>query len=445
MPIDSIRLRHFRCFADSGEIPVRPLTVILGRNNTGKSSILQSLFLLRQTVDRPEGGERLNIRGPLFQAGSYADLVHDHRARRNMTMEYGLGLSNGSQQGRVELEFASDDPQPPRLASIRVEPLGVEAIEIRRGRGRGGPCELSIGASKLGDEASADFRFAVNQFMSPIGSEPPQKGPRSSTREQSRTGARLVLHELETVLTNIRAVGPFRQEPARRYDYQGRPAEAIDLRGENAVQALIEDSTRRGLLRGQLLASVNEWLTRVGRVRLLPLRRLNRTIRLYEVRLKDVDSGRWVNFADVGFGIGQAFPVLVEGLRTRKDGLFIVQEPEIHLHPDAQVAIADFLVDLAQSGRRVIVETHSEAVLLRIRHRILGVRNGRRLAVPRLRPDDVSIICFAQHRGGASYASALTVDALGQIAGWPAGFMEEVTRERLQLLKSLAATSKKGV
>ena len=88
MPIDKIRLRDFKCFADSGEIPLAPLTIIFGRNNTGKSSILQSILLLRQTLDSPEYGPRLDLRGPLYRAGSYTDIVHQHEAKQNVVMEF---------------------------------------------------------------------------------------------------------------------------------------------------------------------------------------------------------------------------------------------------------------------------------------------------------------------------------------------------------------------
>src|SRR6185295_18688723 len=131
--------------------------------------------------------------------------------------------------------------------------------------------------------------------------------------------------------------------------------------------ALIEDSTRRGRRRGELVAAVNRWLREVGRVRLMPFRRISKPARLFEIRIKDTDSGRWPNFADVGFGIGQAFPVIVEGLRTPPRGTFLVQEPEIHLHPDAQLSMGSFLLDLSRHGRQVIAETHSENLLLRVR------------------------------------------------------------------------------
>jgi len=194
---------------------------------------------------------------------------------------------------------------------------------------------------------------------------------------------------------------------------------------------------RRGSKRGELFHSVNRWLKTVGHVRLLPLRRISKSARIFELRMKDTDSGRWANFADVGFGIGQAFPVFIEGLRTPEDAVFIVQEPEIHLHPDAQLGMGDFLVALARSGRRVIAETHSENLLLRIRRSLIAV-NGRQ---PPVSPSDVSIIYVEKDREGASRTIPLQLDNLAQIRNWPKGFMEEATEERMAILEKMAGTA----
>ena len=160
-------------------------------------------------------------------------------------------------------------------------------------------------------------------------------------------------------------------------------------------------------------------------------------MRIFEVRLRDTDSGRWANFADVGFGIGQAFPVFVEGLRTPEGGTFVVQEPEIHLHPDAQLGMADFLVSLAKSGRHVIAETHSENLLLRIRRSMTG-------RTPALRREDVSILYVTKRPDGTSHVIPLEMDEMAQIKNWPKGFMEEATDERMAILRKVAGISARG-
>ena len=444
MPLTTIRLQNFKSFEDSGGIVLAPLTVIFGRNNTGKSSILQSLLILRQTLDAPADVARLNLRGPAYAAGAYSDIVHMHQNRERVTFTLGVSAAGTNREGQVELEFKSDEPQAPRLTRLAISGAFAR-LEISPGRGAGGPYELTIDNDNLGNAKKANFRFTVNQFLPLIGDELPHVGRPNWRRQKSRMAARQLLDAVEDSLRSTRAVGAFRRQPERRYEYQGRPPEAVDPVGQHVVDALVEDSNRRRN-RGHLLRSLNGWLEKVGRVKLMPIRAITRQSKIYEIRLKDTDSGRWANFADVGFGIGQALPVIVEGLRTPEGGTFLVQEPEIHLHPDAQLAMADFLIGLVHENRRVIVETHSENILLRIRHKVARHESGRPTSTEGLSADQVSIVHVSTTQDGASHASRLHLDRLGQIKDWPAGFMDEATEERMQIMEEIAkATENRGV
>lgn len=449
MSLTGLTLRNFKSFADSGEITLAPLTVIFGKNNSGKSSILQSLLILRQTTDNPDYGSRLNLRGPLYKAGSYADLVHQHRSAKHVV--FGLqvdgaastltGVRGRQIRGSIELEFASDEPNPPRLSRLLVRPEAtlrdVRRLEIHRGQGAGGPYKMAIGGVNLGGERNADFRFSPTSFFPIVGfREVTRVGRPNELQDRSRVSARQLIRVVTETLSSIRAVGAFRSEPERNYEFLGTGRSTPASLGADVVNALIEDSTRRRG-RGQLFRSVNHWLKAVGHVRLLPIKNISKKARLFELRLRDTDSGRWANYADVGFGIGQALPVFVEGLRTQKGGLFLVQEPEIHLHPDAQLGMADFLVALVQGGRRVLVETHSEQILLRIRHAILAKgKNGKPLL-----PTDVSILHVGKTKNGTSHVNQLKIDEFGQVENWPPGFLEEATSERLAILERQAAAT----
>jgi len=435
MPLASIGLRNFKCFADSADIPLAPLTIIFGRNNSGKSSILHSLLILKQTLDSPEYGPRMNLGGRLYQAGAYSDVVHLHRSSQHIVIRLGFSLA-GPKPGAIELEFSSDEPQAPQLVRLTVDKF----LEIRRGRGRGGPYEMVVDGKPMGGERKANFAFGVDRFLPLVGDEPSHVGAPSKARARARRMAKELLEYAGTIFRDLRAVGAFRPQPERGYDFHGRVPTAVDSAGQYAIQALIEDQTKKGARRNELFRSVNQWLKVVGNVRLLPVRLVSKAARRFEVRVRDLDSGRWANFADVGFGIGQALPVLVEGLRTLAEGTFLVQEPEIHLHPDAQLAMADFLVGLAKTGRRVIAETHSEHFLLRVRHLIVSRRrNGR---APGLAPSDVSLVHVAKRPDGQSVVRKLEIDELGQVKNWPKGFMEEATDERMAILREMAGGRK---
>jgi predicted ATPase len=436
MQLTKLRLLNFKCFRDSGDIPLAPLTLVFGKNNSGKSSILQSLLLLRQTLDSPQFGSRLNLRGPLHPTANYGDIVHQHKFVEDVTMQFELSSDEGKKAGNLELQFSSGEPQPPRLTRLSV--VGNESVplEFRTGRGAGGPYRLYLDNEDVGGEEDAHFSFPVSRFFPLIGEEPPRVGRPSEKRQRSRDFANAALSALVERLLSLKMVGAFRRQPIRRYEYLGPVPDQVDAAGEYVINALIEDFAYRRRNRGELVGQVNRWLRAVGRVRLLPFRRISRTARIFEIRLRDTDSKRWANFADVGFGIGQALPVLVEGLRTAPRGLFIVQEPEIHLHPDAQLRMADFLVSLVRSGRRVIAETHSEHILLRVRRSVLRSKSANG-DIPRLDASEVRVVFVEKQPDGTSHTRALRVDELGQVENWPAGFMEEATQERLAILEDM--------
>jgi hypothetical protein len=334
------------------------------------------------------------------------------------------------------LEFARDVAPLSRLVALRVRPAGAPSLEIRRVRGRGGPFELLVDGQSRGVARRAGFEFTVNRFLPFIGAEPPRRGRPSGTQAQSRTAARALLDHLARDFREVRAMGAFRLAPARQYRYAGPTSETDDP----VINSLLENSVGKRA-RKTLGREVNRRLHQVGRVRLLPIRAIAQKARLDELRLRDLDARREANYADVGFGIGQALPVLVEGLRTPPGGTFLVQEPEIHLHPDAQLAMADFLVSLVRSGRRVIAETHSEPLLLRVRHRILGSNGNGGLGIDR---SQVSILHVAANPDGSSSAQAVTIDELGDLQRWPAGFMGETTQERMHILQAKARRAEQG-
>lgn len=403
-----------------------PLTLIFGRNNSGKSTILQSLLLLKQTIETPEYGPRLNTRGELYAAGGFSDLVHAHQASRGTTFSFALTLGSGA---TTTLDFVRDSELgTPRLNSLAVDCPEAETVTIKRSRGQGGPYELLIGGQRLGLEESANFALVRNRFLPLIGEEPRRAGAPNKGRAKARRLAADALDELHLLLAGTRAIGAFRKAPVRRYEFEGRLPDAPDPSGESMAQVLIADTRRRGRRRGELLALVNRWLREIGRVS-VEVKSVAKDVRLYEIRARDQKSRQWANLADVGFGVGQALPVLLEGVRTPKLSVYLVQEPEIHLHTDAQLAMADFLVDLSRKKRQVIVETHSEALLLRVR---------RRIAEGRLKPRDVTFLVVEKEDSGASTIRVLESDSLGQLAGWPAGFLGDAADERLQLLAKAA-------
>ncbi len=136
------------------------------------------------------------------------------------------------------------------------------------------------------------------------------------------------------------------------------------------------------------------------------------------------------NIIDVGYGVSQVLPVVTELLRPRGSQMFLLQQPEVHLHPSAQAALGSLFCDVAAKGRQLLVETHSDHLMDRIR---MDVRDGR----GKLRPKDVSILYF-ERRNLSVIIYSLGWDANGNLVATD-GAIPDGYREffRLETRRSL--------
>ena len=134
------------------------------------------------------------------------------------------------------------------------------------------------------------------------------------------------------------------------------------------------------------------------------------------------------NLIDVGYGVSQILPVITELLRDDASPIFLLQQPEIHLHPSAQAALGSLFCRISNPGRQLVIETHSDHLIDRIR---MDIRDG----ATELKPEDVSILFFERQEIDVRIHS-LTLDELGNVNGAPPGyrrfFMDE-TRRSLKL------------
>jgi len=136
-------------------------------------------------------------------------------------------------------------------------------------------------------------------------------------------------------------------------------------------------------------------------------------------------GGPTFDLLDVGYGVSQALPILVDAFQRRTAGeTFLLQQPEVHLHPRAQAEMGSFFARRASKNRRFVIETHSDHLVDRIR---MEVRDGK------LRPDDVSLLYFERQKHGAMIHN-LELDKNGSITNPPAGYRHFFLNEERDLL-----------
>lgn len=242
------------------------------------------------------------------------------------------------------------------------------------------------------------------------------------------------VQNLKKMWSSLRYIGPIREAPKRFYIFNDPTGIDIGINGENTalVLALEQDNQipqyYRCIYQGKqikefelrdsdrMLDAVNWWLLECMKLpEIKSVVGLRGTIN--QVQLNS--SGVEVSLPDVGFGVSQILPILVECLRVKEGETIILEQPEIHLHPSLQSKLADFFICMAKSGKNLVIETHSEHLINRLCLRVAQEESGEIQSL--LNPLFVSFDEAEQ----TSVIKKITINEYGEIENWPVGFFDE--------------------
>ena len=222
---------------------------------------------------------------------------------------------------------------------------------------------------------------------------------------------------LKSTLDSVLPIGPHRNSPNRIYTYDGRKPFEVGFSGRFVPDLLFQSPT--------LVKTTNEWLGRLDIDYELKIEKTNtRYDDIYEIRFVDrTNNSIDVNLRDLGFGISQIIPVVVQCL-TCRGNILTIQQPELHIHPSLQANLGDlFTESIYTKNSQLIIETHSEHLVLRL---LRLVRKGK------LKHDDLSILYVGRNSSGSTYVKRLRLDESGDFFdNWPGGFFPERLKEYL--------------
>ncbi|MCC6551754.1 MAG: DUF3696 domain-containing protein [Polyangiaceae bacterium] len=435
----AMRLKSFKGWEDTGDVRLAPITLFFGSNSSGKTSLLQAILLLKQTA---ASSDRSRVLYPgddrsLVDLGTVPDLIHGHAA--DGALEVGLNWTSSPgdpalpvEDGEANLGFATRVRLTPEgqphvesifygIGDVSVNmaesdsggyKLVATGIPLKRKRGRPWPLPAPVRFYGFPSEVENYYRDA--QWLSD-----------------------LVL-VLEKQFDRVQYVGPLREYPKRTYLWAGEKPENVGKKGELAVAALLaaraeERKIPYGEGRGRRWRPFEEviagWLREMGAIDSFEVVAIARNRKDYEVRVKRTPESSEVLITDVGFGISQLLPVLVQSYYATPHSTVIFEQPEIHLHPRLQAAMADVIIDaMKRCDVQFIIESHSEHFLRRLQ---------RRIAEEVLTKDDVALYrCDVD--GGKSTIDQLTVDSYGNITNWPKDFFGDE-------MGDLAAMTRAGI
>ena len=516
--LEKLSIKNFKAFSDWQELALAPITLIYGPNSSGKSSIIHSIMLLKQSLTRP------NLQGGLVSNGEYVDLgdfssmVHGHDLKRDisfkftymptkkqsyadlgfdvfgkstqreydLTYKYHLITDSEDESGASEIEkkrgFSYLDSMsaivrtgetkevlfstsivsdlPNSLGPTEVRRLGLPTGKDVSVEKEPVETELSIKRKKSAKLIAAAKRFRFQDksawesvytylgnhktkrqsggkaetvrlldsvsFKSDINYATPsavevktkiaQKDFDYDSHFQLNMAFSSLSRDLKEKFTSVSYLGPLRSHPSRFYAPKTDQNDSVGKQGENVAKFIYE--------RPEITDDINKWFELFEVPYKLSSDGIGNDVSgpVICLQLEDKRTGVMVGPSDVGFGIGQMLPILVEGL-VRDDSVICVEQPEIHLHPRLQAHLANFFVKTCKSNQWII-ETHSESLMIRLQNLI---------AAKEVTPSQIAIIYVEPTEDGGQIIP-IRLDKEGDfIDAWPEGFFEERLREKMGL------------
>jgi predicted ATPase len=453
--ITEITVQGFKSLYEESRIEIRPLTILAGANSSGKSSIMQPLLLMKQTLEAPydPGGLLLNGANVKFtktdQVLSHKPCIYSYNAKKFFKIK--ITFTNPRYLKRLSLEsmFIQDNTE----LNIYKEILTTDKDRI----------VYNIGMSK--DEAIKSFKDYVNNwkertlakafFLADIKNKPESF---IHEIEKNRCFLRCAMGWIPinadgwdintqqmSIKVNFGLNGFNNQIPIDILSsHIRRIIHVPGLRG-TAERSFLNISTNNNQFLGRFdnyfasiiynwhvtqdpkIEELNKYLQFLGLTSKVTASRSNDIQIELQVGLSKDIADTVVNIADVGLGVSQVLPVLVALLVAEPGQLVYLEQPELHLHPRAQANLAQPLIDAANRGVKVVVETHSDLLLTRIQTLV---------AEEAIDPAKLILHWFSRGDDGMTKIASAELDQAGAYGDFPIDFNDVAFKEDLRYVEA---------
>ena len=430
--IKKLQVKSFKSWEDTGSLQFAPLTGFFGTNSSGKTSILQLLLMLKQTVESSDRKRVLHTGDnfSIVDLGTFSDLIH--RPRTDAALQVSISWD-------LLKTLKVKDPEQKDRTLFEIKDLKFD-VEIREESGIPivGRFSYSFDNTVFGMEPEAKKEGKKGKYD--LLSE-----PHSQSRQQPGRAWPLpsptkfygfpdevnayfknvgflseIVLELEGLFGRAKYLGPLRKYPKRIYTWAGEAPSDVGREGELAVAAILAareegkyispgpHKRKRGL--EETIAS---WLRDMGIIDSFSVKQIGEYRKDYEVLVQKTKQSPKVLITDVGFGLSQVLPVLVLCYCVPEGSVLLLEQPELHLHPSAQSWLADVFIDVVKNRQvQIIVESHSEHFLRRLQRKI----------AEETIPVEKTALYFCNVKNSGSKAERLDVDMFGDIRNWPKDF-----------------------
>ena len=412
--ITQFTIEDVRCFAGEQTFDIRPLTFIIGENSTGKTTALGCLHTLLNYSSR-RFRARFGRIGAHFDEepygmGGFEDIVRNYRGRER---EFKLGFTI-DKNFRYIVRWVGD----PKI----FEPV-IKSLDIHHPKGHiiwTKSEKRSSHRSALKIEKSDGNKLSLTSHRGPefglvdlgylfFGEG---KGDTEALHNFMKE------HKIRKFLAGARflpySFAPVRARPKRTYD---PISENENPEGDDVPMFLMRMKLQNQKSWERLKGNLENFGEKAGLFQVIDIRKFGRTLAdPFQIQVKV--KGKQTNIVDVGYGISQILPLLVRLLHRRDTmvgyNYFLMQQPEVHLHPRAQAEFTSLLAEMAAKNRdRFVVETHSDYMIDRIR---IEIMNGN------IKPNDVALNYLEANASGKVTVHNIRFDEKANLIHVPKGY-----------------------
>ena len=419
--ITELSVQNFKSWKNTGQLQIAPLTGFFGANSSGKTSIFQTLLMLKQTAERPpdwNGAIDFGDEGSVVNLSSFNEVIHRHKVGLSLDLSVSWQLPEKLIIGGARIP-APAMPRP-HQSSNRTEISGLSFSTTIISAGNDSVVVDGFGYMSDGYEFFGIVRDSDSQYkiVCPPNHKPqgvltsfPFRcyGIRDGSAKVPDTPFLSFERAFKDLFSRIHHLSPLRQPPRHHCAYSGEHPKDVGQYGEQTIAALLSGRIQLLSIDEQVL----KWLQRLELIDSYRLQADPDGEKDYDFRLKKYKDGPEVRLTDIGLGVFQILPTLALCYYVPEGSVLILEQPESHLSPKAQADLTDILIDVVKNRNiQIILETHSEHLLRRLQ---------RRIAEKEIPATDTALY-LCQVNDGTSEIKRLNMDEYGNITNWPQYF-----------------------
>ncbi len=451
-----VRWKNFKGFQDTGWINIKPITIVLGSNNSGKTNFLAPFLLMNQTINSRDRLSPLILKGNVYDGGNYQEIVKDYITENEIFFGYRYHIHETDEEidslgdyppGAFEVTFKVNHKE----GEIKLKNKTVYDIYNRKflsltlnknGKykfvGIGSESMSPLEKKSINNSEPINFLFSPNTVLFDL-----ETAKEESEREIKKEKIKRKIdrftegfsqflsavsynnNRVRMYLGDLSFIGPIRENPHRIYEITNETYNTVGSMGENMPNLIKKIGNNN--------EELNNWVKRFGFGDSIQLK--HHYSNTYSLRFLKEDSEFYTSIANAGFGASQVLPLIVQAIVSPKRSITIAEQPEIHLNPKIQCELAELFASMAKKGQTIIVETHSEHLLLRLR---------RLIAEEKLKSEDVAIY-FVEKNKHNSIIKEIKLQENGHInpIDWPKDFFGESLKEALTMATEQSKRKKK--